>query len=529
MESIPGISIETSEPIQEGNIVITNKQAINGNLPFGKTDIEKFDKLTQNKIISQKEKDSINVLQAEESYISIPFEDTRSFANLSINKESLSTLVLNENVEFKIELGNNSEQSDLYTDPMFDIEMPQCVEDIEIKNQMILYDDELKIESIEKYVNANGRIAIRVKLYGTQTRFSVGSITNGTNIIFNTDIKINILTPNVDDEIKMYYYNADTKNYVNQVQTDNGIIGYAKIPISIVSKVGLINVSNWKNFDGAGRYVMSVGQGPIIEQIGIFGNRIQSVMSQIIVNNTGNVCDDICVLVRVPGKGNKAILTGEDFGNTQDTYLRSYMQVEGADKDKFKIYYSENADATRDLTDANNGWNEKIVDANKIKSCLIIGNNYQMQPGELISFSYQLEIPDGMSYNNMILTNFATYYTEHAQEYAMQNETQSDIVGISTGRGPELNIVQEVSGADDDGKIKEMGLLKYKVTVTNTGTETAQNVVITDKLPKWTSYVRSSDEKNTSYMNVEMYPQEGNTNDVMRQWNVIQNGDLENR
>ena len=84
MENILGISIETSEPVQEGNIVIANKQIINGKLPFGKTDIEKFEKYTETKIVSQKEKDSINVFQAEENSLSIPFEETITNANLNI-------------------------------------------------------------------------------------------------------------------------------------------------------------------------------------------------------------------------------------------------------------------------------------------------------------------------------------------------------------------------------------------------------------------------------------------------------------
>lgn len=317
MEILLGISIETSKPLQEGNIVITNKQAITGNFPFGKTDIEKFNKLTINKIISQKENDSINVFQVEENYVSIPFEETISNAILNLNRDNLSALVLNENVEFKIELGNNTEQSDLYTNPIFEIEMPQYVEDVVIKEQKILYDDELMIESIEKYINSNGRIAIRVKMLGTQTKFSVGSITNGTNIVFNADIKVNILTPNLDDEIKMYYYNENVKNYANTVQSEDGIVGYATLPISIVSKTGLISVSNWQNFDGTGRYVMSVGQGTLIEQIGIYRNATQSVINQIIVNNTESVCDEISVLMRVPGIGNKAMLTGENLGNTR--------------------------------------------------------------------------------------------------------------------------------------------------------------------------------------------------------------------
>ena len=68
--------------------------------------------------------------KTEEKDISIPFEETKTKAKLTINKDALSTVVNNEDVEFKIELGNNKDTSDLYVDPMFDIELPKYIEEI---------------------------------------------------------------------------------------------------------------------------------------------------------------------------------------------------------------------------------------------------------------------------------------------------------------------------------------------------------------------------------------------------------------
>lgn len=284
-------------------------------------------------------------------------------------------------------------------------------------------------------------------------------------------------------------------------------------------------------FDQTGRYVMSVNQGAKIEQIGVYNQAKVSKMDMLLINNTGNVCDNISMLVRIPYKGNRAVLTGEELGTTQDTMIRTYIMPQEELKDKFKIYYSENPNATRKLQEESNGWMETMEDVSKIKSCLIVGNDYQMQPGDFITFTYQLEIPANISYNNTIASNFATYYTEHSEETTREFQTQSDVVGITTGKGPELKISQEVVGADEEGKVNEMGILKYKVIVSNTGTETARDVVITDKLPRWTTYVHSVQNNNYSFMNVEAYPGYGSdyiSADTMRAWNVIDNGDFEN-
>lgn len=527
---IPTITLETTTPIQEGNLVITNKKAITGKFNPSKTQIESFNNLIVTNSLSQKEKETAEYLKTEEKWVSIPFEETSTKARLTMNRERLSTIINNENVELKIELGNNTDSSDLYVDPRFDIVFPNYIEDITIKEREILYDDELVIKDIQKLQNENGNLVLRIQLDGVQTKFSTGTITNGTNIILNTDIRVNILTPTTEDEIKMYYYNINTKNYENLVQTEDGMAGLAKLPVSFSAPIGLVSVSNWQRFDDTARQVMSVNQGQTVEQIGIYRPATLSKMYIILMNNTGNMCDNISVLGRVPFKGNKSVLTGEDLGTTVDTNLRSYIVPEGIETNNIKIYYSENGEATKDLANANNGWMEQVEDFTKIKSFLIVGNDYELEPGKLLAFSYNIELLDKMSYNNNIFYNFGTYYTENAPEASLQKESESDVIGLTTGKGPDLKITQEVKGADENGSIKEMGILKYKVTVVNEGTETAQNVVIKDELPKWTSYVRSAFKNNTSYMNIESYPQyeENISRQTMQEWNVIDNGNAEN-
>ena len=523
LDNINQIRIETSKPIKEGNLVINNKKAITGDLPYAKPLIETFSTLTSKTGLYQKEKDAKDYFKTEEGQVEIPFEDTTTKAKLSISKQDFSTLVVNKDIEFKIELGNNNSTSDLYADPMFDIELPNYIQDVDIKEYKILYDDELIIDKVEKLTNSNGGITLRIQLDGIQTKFSDGKITNGTNIILKTDVKLNILTPNKTDEIKMYFYNLNTKNFENMVQTENGTAGLYSVPISYSSPTGMLSISNWSNYEDTGKYVMSVNQGPIVDQIDVYKQSYSTKMKLFLVNNTGNVCDNISMLVRIPAKGNKAALTGEDLGTTFDTQLIDYIKSDKIDEDQFKVYYSENSNATRDLSNSENTWVESPENLNKIKSCLIVGNNYQMQPGEMVSFSYNLLLPANITYNNNIMSNFATYFTELASEANIPQEVQSDIVGLTTGKGPELNITQEVEGANEEGKIGEERILKYKIKVTNSGTESAKDVVITDNTPKYTNLVESNSNENTSaFMSVYYI---GSEEQKMSDWNVVKNGD----
>ena len=527
MGDIHKIYLKTTTPIAEGNITITNKKVITGDLPYTKESVDSFSKIISTSSVSQKEKESEDYLKVDEAKNEINLDNTLTKAKLTISKKALSTIVNNENIELKIELGNDKEESDLYVNPVFDIEFPQYIEDINIKEYQILYDDELVMDDIQKIDN-NGKIVLRVKLKGIQTKFSKGSITNGTNIVLNTDIKVNILTPNIQDKINMYYYNENASGYENPVETTNGTSGLSVTDIEYAAPMGLVNISNLSNYEDTGKQLMSVNQGTIVDKIAVYQKARVAKMNLILVNNTGNVCNSVNILGRIPFKGNKSVEKQEDLGTTIDTYIRSYISSNNQiPTDNIKIYYSENGEATRDLNNKNNGWNTNINDYTKIKSYLIVIEGYDVQPGEGLNFSYDLEIPANISYNNNILTNYATYYIEKSEEANREEISEADVIGITTGKGPDLKIEQSVSGMNEDNTIGEYALLKFTISVRNDGTETANEVVIKDELPKWTQYVKSNSSSNTSITGVEQYPYEPTSED-MKNWNVIQNGDYEN-
>ena len=524
MGDINKLYLITTTPVAEGNITITNKKVITGDLPYTKESVDSFSKIISTSSVSQKEKESEDYLKVDEAKNEINLDNTLTKAKLTISKKALSTIVNNENIELKIELGNDKEESDLYVNPVFDIEFPQYIEDINIKEYQILYDDELVMDDIQKIDN-NGKIVLRVKLKGIQTKFSKGSITNGTNIVLNTDIKVNILTPNIQDKINMYYYNENASDYENPVETTNGTSGLSVTDIEYAAPMGLVNISNLSNYEDTGKQLMSVNQGTIVDKIAVYQKARVAKMNLILVNNTGNVCSSVNILGRIPFKGNKSVEKQEDLGTTIDTYIRSYISSNNQiPTDNIKIYYSENGEATRDLNNKNNGWNTNINDYTKIKSYLIVIEGYDVQPGEGLNFSYDLEIPANISYNNNILTNYATYYIEKSEEANREEISEADVIGITTGKGPDLKIEQSVSGMNEDNTIGEYALLKFTITVRNEGTETANEVVIKDELPKWTQYVKSNSSSNTSITGVEQYPYEPTSED-MKNWNVIQNGD----
>ena len=483
-ENVGHITLETTKPVKEGTISIEYEKAIRKDLPYSKEQLRNFVKFNVSANIVEKQGE--NYIQIENKTSQIEFEETNTKANIQIGKDTLSTIVNNENVEIKIELDNNRENTDLYINPVFRIELPEYIEDINVKEANVVFDNNLKIIGVQKY-NDNGRIILEIALEGMQDGFSNGTFTNGTNIVLNTDIKAKLLTPNKTEEVKLYYYNPNAISYEEKTQMWNQELGTSKTEIGFSAPVGMLAVNSVTNYEDTGKSIISVEQGKIEDKIEIFDDAKIAKMNMMIINNTENTANNIIAIGRIPFKGNKTIKDNTDLGTTLDTVLKSPITTVGNSIDGMKIYYSENGEATEDLNNAQNGWQENPTDYTKIKSYMIVLEDYEMKAGDMIELSYDFEIPANLEHQNSLYGTFAVKGIENSSVGSIEIFNEADIVGLTTGEGPKLNVEQKISVGDGQ-PIQEGQIVKYTVSVTNTGKSVAENVYIKDYIPDFTTY-----------------------------------------
>ena len=513
------VKIQISKPIKSGMLNISVKKEIDSDIDVTKQQIDNFKNVEVTSELLQLEENNIET-SLEEKNVLIPLEETVTKSKISINREKLSTLVKNEDIEMTIELGNDDETSDFYIDPSFEIQLPQEVTNVEIVDAKVLFDEELTIKNVE-FIQKNGVPMIKVNLDGVQTKFSNGVVANGTNIVLKVNIELNNLAPSSEQEIKMYYYNSNAQSYDNGIETEAGSAGLSTAKIEIIAPTGMITINGMQNYDGKGNTLRTLNQGDVLEQVETYRPARIIKMNISAINNTGNTCSDVVILGRIPFAGNKDLETGEDLGTTLNTYLRGYIRAENLEGDGLKIYYSENGEATSAIGDTENAWTLEPTDLSKVKSYMIVLNGYEMSQGEQINFSYDFEFPANIGYNQTINANYGIYYVNNTQVASVSAFAKSNKIGITTGRGPELSVTQNVEGVEDDGTVDSNKVLKFVINVTNTGTETATNVKIENQIPKWTSLVRSTDGS-LSYVKVETYPEDADY-ETMKEWNVIKN------
>ena len=424
------------------------------------------------------------------------FTGTVTKANLTMNTAHLSTLYENQNVEFKIDLINNLETSDIYKNPSFELVFPTFVKEVKLNNIYTLYQNGLSIKN-HQVVNENGVNKIIVELEGIQNGFNFSNITNGTNIIINTNLKVDEITPQKQDEIKLYFCNEAVTNYQTQANWNlskpvpEGILrdtnGYDASTFEYQAPSGMITINSITNYDGNGSTIKSFNQGEVIKTIPIKGENQRATMEISVLNNTGHDAENAVLIGRIPFKGNKDVETGKDLGSNVDTIMKSALIPDAVNSNNTTIYYSSNPNADKDLNNEVNGWSPTYAVFDNVKSYMIVVDGV-LETGGILKFKYDFEIPANLGYEVKMIGSFGAFYNNQS--------SIADKVGLITEAGAkyEANISVDIG---DGVEVGEARYIKYKVTVKNTGSIDLSNVRIVVPKPVYARFCTASSAPDT--------------------------------
>lgn len=500
--NINKLLIKTSAPITEGNLNI-NITKVQFNPGYEKETYKNIDSLNEEIIVKAKYKDITEIADVANETITTKLEDTKTEVNLVLNKESLSTLVKNNDVEFKIELNNHKINSDVFGNSIFEIKLPEYVRSLEVTNVSLVHAEGLEISKAEA-VEVDGRIILRVTIAGKQNRLSSGIVTNGANIILTTNIEIDQFAPAKQEEIKLYYYNEESTNYNEQIETNSlgQTSGISTKTIEYSAPTGVVSVNSISNYDNQNSNVVSINQGTKKGKLDIYSPSKNAKMELIVMNNNSNPISNISILGRIPFNGIKDIVTNKELGTTIDSKLVSYIKQNSNNNTNFKVYYSENGEATSDLNESSNGWTLDVNNLDNIKSFLIVpeDENYVMEQATILRFEYEYLIPENLEHNTDIYSSFVTYYSNDGEN---QEVSVADLVYLTTGAGPQFDIETKIDAKEG---ISEFETMKITSKVTNTGKDTAYNVNVKIPVPNYTIFIKNINEEGITFKLEENIP-----------------------
>ncbi len=469
------LNIKTSAPVSEGNLIITVEKEMT-NTEYSIEQLKTFSNINTkyegNILYVGNVEDKISTIENK-----IRIDKPRTKVDFTISRNTLSTIAENKDIEFTIKFNNVSEDIDLYKNPKFQMVLPEYIDDIEVTNVAIANNEDV-FNIVEANIDEdeNGRKIINLSLEGLQTKYNLNKLTNGTNIIVRANINLNIYTPSKQEKVILKYSNENATSYENEVDG----MGNAEVDITYKAPVGMVSVNKISNYNDEGSSIVSVEQGKVTDKIEIFDEAKVATMDILVMNNNENNSSDIRILGRIPFKGNKDVKTGKDLGTTIDTTLVSEITENNENLASATIYYSKNGEATDNLEDQKNGWTTDTSNLSEVKSYLIVVNNYEMKPGEILRYSYQYQIPANLEHNTDIYGSFEVIYNDLKDVATTTEVSTPDVVGLTTGVGTQIEAKLTANIKDS---VKEYEKLKYTLEIKNTGTENAENVKISAQIP----------------------------------------------
>lgn len=500
-DRISKVMIKTSRPARTGNLIIANKKAV-ANVSVGKADYANIEYLATDTIQKAKFSYVSDLVDLGTDTAKVKLNDTTTDINLIVDRDNLSTVTPNSNVEMRLELNNDEETSDVYGNSVFEVEMPENITALNVTNASMLYGEGLEISNVETYVRDEKPI-IKVTVDGKQTDLNSGALTNGANIVLNADITVDKYTPSLEKTMKAYAYNSEATNYTNAAEytiNDAPIVASEEAKLEYSAPSGLFAVNTMANYNNVGTALTSIKQGEQVDYIDIYAEAKSSTMEVVVVNNNENAVSNLSILGRIPFKGVKDIETGKELGTTLDTKMTQGIVSKEGNIGDFTVYYSENKEATKDLSDSSNGWIQNPESLDNIKSYLIVpnDNNYQMEAKQVLKFEYEYQIPENLDHNEDIYGTFLAYYTTNDQAENVNEISKPDLVGLTTGAGPEL----EMEVKADKAQVNALDEFKVTATVKNVGSDNIRDIVTNITIPANTTFVSaqtSTDTVNATY------------------------------
>lgn len=459
------IEIRTSKPVAEGSLEFESTKTIKAS----DANIVKAATSIATKIVygynnyNEQNMETKETLYTEgieaEIEMQMALNETTTEAKLEISRNSLSTIIAND-MEMKLILKTDDESRDLYKNPTFTITLPEQVESIQVNSINLLYEEELKIANYA----VNGR-TIMIQMQGEQTAYKAESV-EGANIIIDATVNVNRISIAKPETINVTYTNEKANSYVN-----NEEVGRISKPIEIVAPKDVTAINRIQDLD-----IETVGENEtsrVSLQRGTDSKQVE-VDLEVINNNEENV-ENVNIMGTFPTNTDK---------NNMDISV-----IEGINLENAEVYYTENENATTDVASSENGWTENIANPTTVKKYLIVMD--KIDPQTVVAGSYTIEIPENLEYNQTATEGYEVNYTKGQARNI--NTVKATTIEMETGVGPkvETNLTATLSGEQltNSSTVKNGEVIKYRVQVSNVGSEDVTNLKVTGMIPEGTMLV----------------------------------------
>ena len=358
------VYIETSQPQNNGILKYKVAKTIL-KTSYSRNDIKELTKIKDsNKVTYTKNDDSSATIS---SSATINLKETESKASLKVEPLILTTSASQE-MHITAVLETDSENKDLYKNPVVKIKLPKQIKKVSAKCDPPMYRNGLEIDSfkVEKEnENENEQFVITTTLKGEQKKYEG----NGATLNIVANVELDKLATNSQEDIIMTYTNENATKY-----TDNG---EQRVKVSIASENSMILTHNIEEYN-----ISTFGKEE--DKVVTLPKSTESKNAKIkmqIVNNEDSNISNVAILGKIVNISGKI-----------DRTSKIRTDIVGA-----KVYYTTIDNPTTSLSRTENGWTE--TESKEAKYFLLAISS--LEKSKKISLSYDINfganLPDNLT------------------------------------------------------------------------------------------------------------------------------------
>ena len=469
---IKHIRIETSAVAQNSYFKVNHIKEINDELLVANITKQEFDEL---KYVYSYLQGSVQIAgQAEMGIVNdtgiAKYLEEESIATISTNITQVETQKTVNDFKIYIDTEGVMFNDAKWENGQFIVKLPSEIIATEINN-VYTGNDKVKI--------------IGYDLYESKGNYFIKIITENTeettyNITIDCNITPDPATKTSTRQFELYAYNEIGEEYYNPVQDiydvngNNNIqekVNYSTTEISFVAPSSIITSQYLSEFDDENTIKNAPNVADILRQ------QKTAKINLVLLNNYEKNIDEVKILGVIPSEGNSYVVNGAELGSEFDVYMsENGIQVPEELKDIVTIYYSEKVNPSKDISDSSNGWKRSPDDWSKVKSYLIDFGDYIIQAGKSYTFSYGIEIPEKVEYNEVSYSEHAVYFALDTEGGKLLTQTEPNKLGIKIIRKYGFNLTKY----KEDSNLLKVAGATYKIDCTDKNGNTVTKLLTTN-------------------------------------------------
>lgn len=383
------------------------------------------------------------------SSASARYEAPMSIASIALSKTSFSTQETCENQIITINTSASGFNQQKWIDGSFLVKIPPEIIGMEI-NSIQISEPSVRMLGYDLY-EEGGNYFIKILTENeVETTYSIKIDCNmtpdPTTKIVSTPGSTGLQQLNKSVELyatnrqaASYYYPADDIYDVNGDLNFTEKVHHSSTGLTLLSPNSLLTSQQATNFDDKGTTIIA----PQVAKTD--KNQRVATVKVSLTNNYAAEISDVLIQGVIPFEGNKFVIGNRELGSTYTTNITSAgIKIPDELKDKVTVYYSTEPEPTKDLKNADNHWvtENQVEDWKNIKTYIISLNDYVMQRGESHEFSYEIEIPEGVEYNEVSYSEHAIYFAMHTPSGKYSTSTAVSKLGFMIAKQYDLEIAK---------------------------------------------------------------------------------------